>query len=82
MESVWEKIWAFDDERRAIQNRIRLRAKQGRAEYGHTLTEEENNILKASPPAWIDAERYIWIQDQQWMLLEVRDTGRHEQLPL
>ena len=74
---VWKQIAALDVERRAIQERIRVRARQ---HFGMALTDTEQTEIAGSN-AYADAQRYIAIEDEQWDLLGLHDAGTNEVPP-
>jgi hypothetical protein len=69
-----KQIKMLDDERRAIQTRIGLRAKQ---ENGVPLTHAEDVLLQGKPSVYQDAARYVFIQDEQWRLLGIEIHNEH-----
>jgi hypothetical protein len=73
MNQTWKRITQLDDERRLIETRIHLRAKQ---HHGAALTHDEQVLLAGAPSVFDDAYRYVAIEDEQWSLMGVvvKDT--------
>ena len=74
MVPIKEQIRVLDVERQEIQDRIQQRAIMHR------------KGIKQSPKEiqqmYKDALRYIEIENKQWALLDLRDSGEHQQPPL
>lgn len=85
----WKEVVELDNERRAIQQRIQIGAAIGngsstvmRLDGTRTPLTDEDRKSVASRDVMQDAVDYIHIQNLQWSLCGVRDTGAHQQLPI
>lgn len=86
---TWKRITALDAERRAIENRIRIRGALARNEnqYRNVETGKKEAItpailyaIKQGPSSSMDAERYVEIEDECWRLLGLKGTGAHQSM--
>jgi hypothetical protein len=87
---MWKEIEKLEKERGEIENRIAIRAAlhHGKSRYMDRLTGEDKPITDQDrrnvvcQSVYDDAIRYIEIEDREWQILGLKDSGDHEQPPL
>jgi hypothetical protein len=80
----WQEIIALDNERRLIEERIRIRAKRHHMGYEKLTEEEKGKLLDKNGneiDANVDSSRYVQIENKEWDLMGVHTDNKRESIP-